>query len=153
MKTKTKLLALLLCAIMHSSYAATSAEIQADLLGNQIIAAMVAKDYSQAAKLFTEYDATGGAIPPLLIRQRAVMFYRLQQFWQARQQLEKYLTQVQRGSADYNGAVKLLKDIEPKTRGEAAKEKVEAERKRFVPTFSAHAVNKKDGRLTAFFVY
>ncbi|MDD9857148.1 MAG: SUMF1/EgtB/PvdO family nonheme iron enzyme [Gammaproteobacteria bacterium] len=109
-------LALALCAavLMAPLHAQTTpAQIQVDLLENQIDAAMKAKDHTRAADLFDQYDRLGVAMPPPLQLLRAVAYFRLKRYWNAEKELQAYLQRVERNSPDYRLALDMLRQVTP----------------------------------------
>lgn len=129
------LCAALLAASMHA-HAATQEEIQADLVHLQIIAALKAEDYAGAVELFEQYDTLGVVIPPPLQLQRAVAYSRLQRYVEAKNQLQAYLLNAERGSDDYRQALSMLAEVIPLA------EAAEAEAARKVAAAEAEAARK-----------
>jgi len=125
---KTRLLPIFFAALVMASPAwaqTTQTEIQADLLGTQIIAELKAKNYAKADALFREYDALGVDMPPPLQLQRALTHFHLKKYWEAEKLLLVYLQRAQRGSDEYRQALSMLAEVKPL----AAPARAEAERK------------------------
>lgn len=116
MKTQTAIivLAILLAAPLHAQ--TTQTEIQADLLGLQITAAIEAEDYAEAARLFGQYDAIGATVPAPMQLQRAEVYFRLNRYLDAEDALKAYLGNAERGSVEYRRALRRLAEVTPLTK-------------------------------------
>jgi len=129
---KTRLLPIFFAALVMASPAwaqTTQTEIQADLLGTQIIAELKAKNYAKADALFREYDALGVAMPPPLQLQRALTHFHLKKYVEAENQLLAYLQRAQRGSDEYRQALSMLAEVKPLAAPARAEAKRQAEAK------------------------
>ena len=136
-------IAALLIVLTTPAHSVLPKEVQADLLANEITEAITQKNYARAEKLFNDYEELGLEIPPPLKAPRALAYYQLGKFDLALQELEQYLTAVERGSQGYERALAMYSDINKKEEKRKEKERIKEEKKlkKFLSAYGVTDIN------------